>query len=207
MVGILIVLLFCSSRVIKSILLASGVVWATFPLWYNATWIGTIFYAEALPYRVERWKATIAVLKDYPLTGLGLGGWWSKVNTFGMDGGPHNAYLLLYSDAGALGVIALVVAAIIGARLFWKIMHADKGSPYYGFTLGIAVGLIAGGIYALVDDNMNVIVPLGNGYVYFAIPLLWLWAALLVVACQHLLGNTEKHKSTGFFRWISGGFP
>jgi O-antigen ligase len=193
MTGILIVLLFCSSRVMQGALLASGLVWAIFPIWHNASWIGAIFYPGALSGRIERWQEIIAVLKDSPLTGLGLGGWWSKASVLGIGGNPHNAYLQLYSDAGALGLIAFIVAAVIGVRLFWQIMHADKGSPYYGFALGSAAGLIAGGIHALIDDNMSLIVPMGNEYIYFAVPLLWLWAALFVVSAQHLLRNSPKH--------------
>ena len=94
----------------------------------------------------------------------------------------------LYSDTGAIGFIVLVVAVIMGVKLFRRILHSDKGNPYYGITLGIAAGLIGGGIHALVDDNMNVLIPLGNEYLYFAVPLLWLWAALLVVSYRRLRG-------------------
>jgi len=68
--------------------------------------------------RIERWQTTVAVLKDHPLTGLGLGGWWSRLSAYDMSGRPHNAYLQLYSDTGAIGIIALVVATIISVKLF-----------------------------------------------------------------------------------------
>jgi len=60
--------------------------------------------------------------------------------------------------------------------------------------VGIAAGLIAGGIHALLDDNMNVLIPIGHEYLYFAVPMLWLWAALFVVSHQRLLGNDANHK-------------
>ena len=193
--GILIVLLFRGAKTFWGTLLALGVtVGATFPIWHNVTWIGEIFPFGSLLARVERWQATIAALKDSPLTGLGLGGWWSQVSAYGMGGGPHNAYLQLYSDTGPLGFAAVIIAVIISIRLFWQILHSDKSNPYYGITLGIAAGLIGGGIHALVDDNMNVIIPMGNEYLYFAVPLLWLWAAFLVVSYQRLLRGSVNNK-------------
>lgn len=202
--GIFIVLLYHRVKTFWGTSLASVVaVGTTLPIWYNTTWIKAVFPIQSLLDRVERWQATIAALKDYPLAGLGLGGWWSKVSTFGMLGGPHNAYLQLYSDTGALGMIALVLAVIISVKLFRQILYADKDSPIYGITAGITAGIIAGGIHALIDDNMNALIQVGNDYLYYAIPLLWLWAALLVVSCQRLLRNTEKDKRIGFFRRIA----
>ena len=108
-----------------------------------------------------------------------------------MPDGPHNAYLELYSDTGLLGVIALVVAAIFGVKLIRQIARAGRDNHIFGITIGIIAGLIAGGIHGIVDDNANVLVNIGNEYLYFAVPLLWLWAALLVVSSQRLLGNTD----------------
>lgn len=192
-VGILIVLLYRSAKTFWGTFLALGTtIVATFPIWHNASWVGVVFPWGNLLGRLEIWQATIAVLKDHPLTGLGLGGWWSKLPSYTTAGGPHNAYLQLYSDTGALGFIALVIAAIIGIRLLWLIRRSDKGSPSYGVGVGIAAGIIAGGVHALVDVNTNVIIPIGDEYLYFAAPLLWLWAALLVVSCQRLLGGSTS---------------
>jgi len=202
--GIFIVLLYHRAKTFWGISIASVVaVAATLPIWYNTTWIKAVFSIPSLSSRLERWQATIVALKENPLTGLGLGGWWSKVSTFGMIGGPHNAYLQLFSDTGALGMIALVLAAIIGVKLFRQILYADKDSPIYGITAGITAGLIAGGIHALIDDNMSVLIQIGNDYLYYAVPLLWLWAALLVVSCQRLLRNTEKDKGIGLFSRVA----
>ena len=201
--GIFIVLLYHRARTFWVTSLASVVaVAATLPIWYNTTWIKAVFPLQSLFSRLEMWQATIVALKENPLTGLGLGGWWSKVSTFGLIGGPHNAYLQLFSDTGALGMIALVLAAIIGVKLFRQILYADKDSPTYGITVGITAGLSAGGIHALLDDNMNVLIQIGNDYLYYAVPLLWLWSALLVVSCQRLLQNTEKGKRIGLLSRI-----
>lgn len=117
------------------------------------------------------------------------------MSAYSTGGGPHNAYLQLYSDTGALGFVAFIIAVIIGVRLFWQILHVNKDGLSYGITVGIVAGIIAGGIHALIDDNMNVLIPIGNEYLYFAVPLFWLWVALLVVSWQHLLGDVENDKS------------
>ena len=191
--GIFIVLLYHRTRTFWVTSLASVVaVAATLPIWYNTTWIKAVFPLQSLFSRLEMWQATIVALKENPLTGLGLGGWWSNVSTFGVIVGPHNAYLQIVYDTGALGMIALVLAAIIGVKLFRQILHSDKGNSYYGIASGITAGLIAGGIHALIDDNMSVLIQIGNDYLYYAVPLLWLWAALLVVSCQRLMQDTVK---------------
>jgi O-antigen ligase len=149
----------------------------------------TVFSFRSLLGRFEVWQAMMAALKDHPLTGLGLGGWWSEVSEFSMSRAPHNAYLQLYADTGALGIIALVLAAVIGIRLLWRILHSDKRSPYYGVAAGIAAGMIAGGVHALVDMNLNILILAKSKSIYFAVPLLWLWAAWLVVSYHHLVGS------------------
>lgn len=190
--SIFVVLFLLNVKVFWSTFLALGVTaGATFPIWRNIDWAAMGFCSGSVLGRIERWQATLVVLKDSPLTGLGLGGWWSKVAEHNVGHCVHNAYLQLYSDTGVLGIVALVVAVIIGVKLFRQILHSDKGNPYYGITLGIAAGVIAGGIHALIDDNMNVIIPIGNEYTYFAVPLLWLWAALLVVSHQELSANAS----------------
>jgi len=192
-VGIFIVLLLRSVKLAGYASLAAGVtIGATFPLWHNADWKGVVFPVESLLYRVEMWKATIAALRDSPLAGFGLGGWWSKLPMYSPLGGPHNAYLQLYSDTGALGFIGFIIGAIVSVKLFYQILHSDKVNPYYSVASGIAAGIIAGGIYALVEVNTNVLIDMGGTYLYFAVPLLWLWAALLVVSCQRLTQDTLK---------------
>ena len=192
-VGILIVLGYRGAKTfwVTSLALVTTV-GATFPIWQNAGWVGVVFPWGNMLGRFEIWQATIAVLRDYPLTGLGLGGWWSELPSFTTVGGPHNAYLQLYSDTGALGLIALVLAVIIGIRLLWQIRRLDKDSPGFGVVVGITAGMIAGGVLALVDVNTNVLFSIGGEYLYFAVPLIWLWAALFVVSHQRLLGDSTN---------------
>ncbi len=192
-IGVIVVLFFWSTKTFWISLLVSGTaIGATFPLWHKAEWVGVVFSTDSLLGRIELWQATIAALKDSPLAGLGLGGWVSKVPVENFTISPHNAYVQLYSDTGILGFIALVIAAVVSFRLIWHVLHSYKDNPYYGIVLGITAGIIGGGIYALVDVNTNVMIPVNEGYIFFAVPLLWLWAALLVISYQHLTTNALK---------------
>jgi O-antigen ligase len=199
--SILVVLLFRSRKVFWGGLLVSGATAAaTYPVWSNWSWVSVVFPIKHLLGRFELWQATLAALKESPLAGLGLAGWWLKFPTKVVEGGPHNAYLQLYSDTGALGLLALIIAGIISIRLIWQIVHSNKNSLSYGIALGIIAGIVSGGIHALVDVNTNVMIPIGKEHLYFAVPLLWLWAALLVVCHRRLLTHD---RSANF--WQPGG--
>ena len=194
--GILIVLFLLNAKMFWGTILPLGAaIGATSPIWHNVSWVATVFPWGGLLGRVEIWQATIVALRSSPLAGLGLGGWWSKVAEYDVGYCIHNAYLQLYSDIGVLGLIALITVVIVVSRLLWQTVHSDKGNRYYSIATGIAAGVVAGGIHALIDDNINVIIPIGNEHLYFAVPLLWLWAALLVVSHRRLFrrnGANEK---------------
>ncbi len=190
--GIMMVLLIRSRKVFWGSLLTLGVAAAaTYPAWSSVSWVGVVFSSKSLFSRLELWQTTIAVMKDSPLTGLGLGGWWSKA-PMKIIGGLHNAYLQLYTDTGALGLLALIIAGIISIRLIRQILHSDKNSLSYGIAVGVTAGIVSGGVHAVVDINTNVLIPIGKEYLYFAVPLLWLWAALLVVCHRRLLTHDRN---------------
>jgi hypothetical protein len=130
--------------------------------------------------------------KQQPLTGLGLGGWWTKVQTTIVEGGPHNAYLQLYSDAGIMGIIALIIAIAIFFRLLWRTSHYSPDSPFFAATTGIIAGVISGGVHALFDVNTIVLIAAPNTHIFFTVPLLWIWVAFLAVAYRGLVSSAEK---------------
>ncbi len=151
-------------------------------------WVSSTFSITSLITRFEVWRETIAALQHSPLWGFGVGGWWLKMPAYIVaQGNPHNAYLQLYSDTGALGFAALVVAVIIAVKLIWRIWLADKNNPDYGIALGVAAGIIAFGLHALVEVNTNLPISFGDKTIYFAIPFIWVWAAFLVVSHKRLV--------------------
>ena len=156
----------------------------------STAWESSVFHAANVTGRFEVWKGTIIAMMHYPtwILGFGLGGWWSKVPPDVLIGvNPHNAYLQLYSDTGIVGLVVLVIGLIMISRLIWDIWRADRSSGVFGVALGVAMGLMAFGLHALVEVNTNLMVTLGARTIYFAIPLIWIWLAFLVVAHRRLV--------------------
>ena len=197
-VGLFIVFLFHRTRIFLYAFLTIAVaVGGTFPIWHNASWVGTVLSISSIQGRIDIWQETLNALKNQPFTGFGLGGWWDEPSLSGYitPGGAHNAYLQLYSDTGIISIVVLVIAVVIGIKLFRRILQSDKTSKYYGITLGISGGIVAGGIHAIVDNNLNILIQTENEPIYFAVPLLWLFIACLYVSYQ-LLEGQDKTKST-----------
>jgi O-antigen ligase len=159
----------------------------TDPFWYKANWFEVTLPFQNLLDRGDFWKATLLALKDHLFTGLGLCGWWSRVNTSITPGGPHNSYLQLYSDCGPVGLIALFVVIFIGIKLAKKVLHADKTNPYFGLTLGFLAGCIAASAYAVIENIFVVFIPINQQDLTFTVPLVWLLLAGLILSTQKLL--------------------
>jgi hypothetical protein len=193
--GLLFVLMAFNYKVFWTFLISLGIAAASIFVWVKPEWMYQVFSFPLykLSRRVEIWGATVTALKDHPLTGFGLGGWWSSVPAqTAAEGTPHSAYLQLYSDTGVMGLIALIAAAIITFRLIWQIWRSDRNSPGFGMALGIGAGIVAGGAHALVEVNTNVLIPIRDTTIYFAIPFLWMWAAFCVAA-HHRLARDTRH--------------
>lgn len=122
--------------------------------------------------RYTMWAAAVDIWKDEPITGVGLKGFpqyrdshaslalSSASDTAGAGHGyqrqpllsPHNMYLLILSEQGLLGLLALaggwLALLAVGARRLW----ATRGRGP-GLSQGLACGLIAVGLlgWQLVD--------------------------------------------------------
>ena len=79
------------------------------------------------------------------------------------------------------------MAVIITIKLIRRIWLADRNNQDYGIALGVAAGIIAFGLHALVEVNTNLPISVGDKNIYFAIPFIWLWAAFLVVSYKRLV--------------------
>ncbi len=179
-----------------SLVLAS----ATFRLGFGTQWIGVVFRYDNLIGRMNTWKATLDTLREHPIGGLGLGGWWSSVNTQILPGGPHNSYLQLYSDTGVLGLAALAIAAIIGIRMLVRLIKADRRSPAFGITLGLLAALAASAADGVIDNVFVVLTQTRTQAVCFTVPMVFILMAGLDAALRRLesppgLSNTAKLSS------------
>lgn len=151
----------------------------------------SLITGESIRGRIPEWHTTIAMLKDSPLSGLGLGCWaltyyHSTVIPIEITHGithAHNAYLELYSNTGFLGAMALLVSLIIAGKLGLDIIRSPRNSPWYGFGIGV---LLAWAVTLLVGivESAPIGVPLvaATTYYYIISPIPWILMAFLVIA-------------------------
>ena len=152
---------------------------------YNkAAWLRATFSTGSLMSRITIWKNTITLLRGkIVFTGLGLG-CWHKIYSE-RYGDPvlivHNSYLQVYCDTGILGLIAMILAGIIFICLSLNLLKSARQNSIYWIGIGLIGSVIAGAVFAIFDTTYSVTYATGNGYIYLAVPLLWIGAALITI--------------------------
>jgi len=155
-------------------------------------WLRITFSSSSLTSRIDYWQNTIALLKGRTIfTGLGLGSWHEIYSNRYGDPVPHvhNSYLQLYCDTGILGMVAMVLAGIIIVRLSLNLVKLSKHNSDYWIGIGLIGSVIAGAVFAMFDVTTTVTYITAAGYIYLALPLLWIGAALISVV--HMRNNVQ----------------
>ncbi|MBI2854969.1 MAG: O-antigen ligase family protein [Chloroflexi bacterium] len=151
---------------------------------------------ESVKGRIPVWLDTINMIRQHPLTGLGLGSWatlYHPDGTIDWLGHPHNAYLELYSNFGILGAMALIGVAGIGAREGWRIVTSMPRDVWYGFGVGVLAACILTFLIGFLESA-----PVGmpasgaNRYLYTVSPVWWMLLALLVLARRAHRDTTSR---------------
>lgn len=150
-----------------------------------------LVHFESIDSRLPIWDRTISLLRESPFKGLGLGCWavayhGSTTTTAEMVWGlthAHNAYLELWANAGALGLLALAVALIVGTKLSLEIVTSPRSRPWYGFGVGVILACVITLLVAVVESApAGVPLVAAETYYYFISPLPWILGLLLVMA-------------------------
>ena len=150
-------------------------------------WI--VFHYQNIIERETYWRATVTALAKHPIFGLGLGAWWTTVQTDITPGGPHSTYLQLYSDCGVLGLIALLLMFVALIILVLKILRYRRDSLYFGLGIGLLAGIVVMGGDAFIDNTFVVLTPVGKGFICFTAPFIWVALALFTIAAKNLSGG------------------
>jgi|WetSurMetagenome_2_1015567.scaffolds.fasta_scaffold00091_46 O-antigen ligase/tetratricopeptide (TPR) repeat protein len=119
--------------------------------------------------RIELWKNSIAVIKDFPLTGSGFGSLssvypgyeteWTEMKVFH----SHNDYIQLVAEGG---IIALVLAVWFMCAVLYKARKVIPGrrDAYSIFLyMGSLAGIFSILVFSLADFNMHI----GSNALYF----------------------------------------
>jgi O-antigen ligase len=153
----------------------------TIPFWYGAKWIGEVMPFQNLLARISFWEATIPAIKDNPVLGLGIGGWWVHVHNEALPSGPHNTILQLYSDCGILGLVALIIGTLVVLRLIGQILNAAKTYQQYFVVAGVISTLIVTGLLACIESLFVIIVSIGDTLKCVTLPWVWVLMSALVI--------------------------
>jgi O-antigen ligase len=192
-------ILVCWRRWLMGVLIpVAGLLTAAAVIFYDKTaWLTTTFSTASLIGRTELWRNTLTLLKGKAvIIGLGLVAWHEIYSSNYGDPVPivHNSYLQLYCDAGILGFVAMVLAAVITVRLSINILKSSHRNSENWIGIGLIGSIIAGAVFAIFDVTTSETYVTANGYIYLALPLFWIGAALFTVVTIKLSGTLEKVK-------------
>lgn len=112
--------------------------------------------------RNEVWKATWKMFVAHPLTGVGMGGYWTAIPAFHDASGTmtpqeaHNDYLELLASGGVVGLAIVVWFGIVVFKRTRKNLSSTnrfRRAACFGAAIGIA-GVV---IHSLVDFGLHTI--------------------------------------------------
>jgi O-antigen ligase len=158
-------------------------------VFHKIPWLTQAFSWDSFLYRTKEWSNTFHLLKgSLFFTGLGPGNWvdvYDKQYRAG-DIILHNSYFQFYTDAGILGIAALIIAAVVFVRMSLTIRSSPQQNPWQGAGIGLMGSIVAGAVFACYDVTFSGTLAAAAGYIYFSIPLLWIMVALFVVSYQKI---------------------
>jgi O-antigen ligase len=111
--------------------------------------------------RKEIWGATWRMIKEHPLAGVGLGGYWTAIPLYHNASGrmtpqqAHNDYLELLASGGVIGVLLcgwFVFLLIKFARVSLRSVDPFRRAA----SFGALAGLFGISIHSLVDFGLHI---------------------------------------------------
>jgi O-antigen ligase len=111
--------------------------------------------------RAEVWRSTWALIKDYPLAGVGFGGYWAVIPKYHDASGEltpqqaHNDYLEILASGGLIGV-ALCCWFVFAFARTARVEFGSKDSFRRAACFGALVGLFGVAVHSLFDFGLHV---------------------------------------------------
>ncbi|MCX8125687.1 MAG: O-antigen ligase family protein [Dehalococcoidia bacterium] len=168
-------------------------------------WASWLLPHTSLLERVHLWKDSFLLIAERPLTGLGPGTWLLIYNRhhpelFAIN--PHNDLLTILSDAGPLGLMAIVaVSAMVMLLVKRSISYlgSDSGkNQWRALLLATAVSLTSLAANGLFETTLTATIPpvpldeILHYHKFLAIPFGWALLALLTTARARLSAPVSK---------------
>jgi hypothetical protein len=147
---------------------------------YHVAWLRTVIPVESLNTGISMWSRTLDLLNGKLLTGLGLGQWsalFGKAYGYA-DESTHSTLVQAATDFGLLGVLFVLWGAVSAVKVFRRIL---AGKRYDNIWFAVGIGMIAFAVQPFVDNSLSFAFLHKGTYCYLASPVIWFWAAMLVV--------------------------
>jgi TRAP-type C4-dicarboxylate transport system permease small subunit len=87
----------------------------------------------------------------------------------------------------------MVLAGIIVIRLALNMVKSSRQNPGYWIGIGLIGSIISGAVFAMFDVTPTITYVTQTGYIYLALPLLWIGAALISVIHMRNLLRVISH--------------
>jgi len=105
-------------------------------------------------YRMQIWEKSVEIIKDYPLTGVGLGfNSFRKISTkYITEADPYHAHNTYLELAIEVGIIGLAMVIFLGLNMMIMVHHILKVDKYKGvLMLGFFAGLISLMVHGMAE--------------------------------------------------------
>jgi O-antigen ligase len=170
-----------------------------------ARFVGTVNADDPSTGRVEFWRATAHIIRDHPLTGVGLGAFGVAYSGYDQTNGrvyrleqAHNDYLQIVSDAGVVGAaLALAFVALLFRAGFRRM--ASRDAQRRGVALGALTGCFAVLVHSFFDFTLH---TTSNALLFLML------AALATLGSRvEQPSRRRRRKTDGAARAVGAGAP
>ena len=138
-------------------------------------------------YRVSIWMGTLAMLRDYWMTGIGPGtqafNMIYPAYSYNTISAPHahNLFLQIICDAGIAGILLFAILIVVFIRMNCHAISVEKDRRYRLFQIGSLASVGGFMVQSMTDYSF---------YNYRVMFLFWAYIALSAVFCR--AGTLEK---------------
>jgi len=120
------------------------------------------FRDDAFAVRSEIWRATLRMIAEHPLFGVGLGAFATVYPQYDSSNGlrytaeAHNDYLQLLAETGIAGGLLGVGVLLFLTRVIRRSLRRTVGTRQWSLAVGASVGIAASVIQSLVDFGLQI---------------------------------------------------
>ncbi|MFH1999117.1 MAG: O-antigen ligase family protein [Planctomycetota bacterium] len=134
------------------------------------------------PDRLDLWKASLAMARDYPLLGAGPGTYAKAMNLILPEGSdksaplsPHSDLIKIACETGGLGLLAVLGTGLLLLCCLIRKTLAQKEAFHRCIATGCMISICVMTVHSLYEGNLVGVTS--NGVVFAVILGLWLAAA------------------------------